>query len=306
MSRSVQLAAAAWWLALAPSCRDPSATAAPRHEVGEAAVAAPRVDLRAVELRFAVGPMLSPVATFEAYRSLLASLAASLDRPYRFLQRRTYAEVNLLLVDGEVDLAFICAGPYAVLPRQGVVEIIAVPVVEGKTTYRGVVVVPRQSPVSSFAELEGKRFAYTDPLSSTGYLYPASTVVRMGRDPATFFASTLFSGSHDRSLMALRQDLVDAAAVYDLNFERLTRTVGGADVRVIDRSPEYSMPPVVAPLSVPAPLRQRLRELLLALDDTPSGRAILAELGADRFVADAPLGYEPIRRNWELLRASVP
>jgi phosphonate transport system substrate-binding protein len=256
-------------------------------------------------LRFAVADMLGPVATYDAYVGLLGDLARSLGRPYRFVQRRTYQEINDLLLHGELDLAFLCSGAYAALPADAPVEIVAVPVVGGKSVYHSLIVVPAGSTVQRFEDLKGARFAFTDPLSNTGYLFPVYRLAQMGMGPAGFFSSQLFSGSHDRSILAVNRKLVDAAAVDDLVYNRIVvpESPYWHQLRVIEASPDLPIPPVVVPTSLPPEDRAHYRRFLLTLADTPEGRARLAALGFDGFTTGAREQYAIIRRMWEAASA---
>lgn len=254
-------------------------------------------------LRFAVAGIVDPITTYEAYLNLFNDLAAALGRPYQFIQRRTYQEVNELLLHGEVDLAFICSGAYAALPDGAPIEIIASPVVKGKSVYHSLIIVRKSSPAQRFEDLKGARFAFTDPLSNTGYLYPAFRLARLRTDAQRFFGATLFSGSHEQSILAVYRKLVDAAAVDDLVFEKLV-TPGSPywnQLRVIESSPDFAIPPAVAPMAVPADLRARMREFLLGLTQMPKGRERLAALGFDGFAAGRREDYASIR---EMLEAT--
>jgi phosphonate transport system substrate-binding protein len=63
-------------------------------------------------LRFAVGAMLVPREGFQYYRQLLKYLGDEIGRPVKVVDRESYAEVNALLEEGELDAAFVCSGPY--------------------------------------------------------------------------------------------------------------------------------------------------------------------------------------------------
>ncbi|MBI3782214.1 MAG: phosphate/phosphite/phosphonate ABC transporter substrate-binding protein [Deltaproteobacteria bacterium] len=235
-----------------------------------------------------------------------SQLGRTLGQPYEFVQRRTYGEINDLLQRGELDLAFICSGGYVALPKDAPIEIIALPVVNGKSVYHSLIVVRDASPIQRFEDLEGLRVAFTDPLSSTGYLYPVFRVAALGKDPRTFFASVLFSGSHDRSIQAVLRGLVDAAAVNELVYNHLVvpHSEYWAQLRVIETSKDFGMPPVVAPRSVPAVVRTRMREFLLHLVDTPEGRKRLAALGVDGFKPGGSEFYDSVREIREATRAT--
>ncbi len=258
-------------------------------------------------LRVAVASIVSPAATYEEYRGLFDDLGHALGRPYEFVQRRTYHEINELLLQGEVDLAFICSGGYAAFPKDAPIEILAVPVVNGKHVYHSLIVVRKNSSIQRFNELEGVRFAFTDPLSNTGHLYVVFRLRELGKDPQHFFASTLFSGSHDQSLLAVSRGLVDAAAVNELVYRHpvMPNSTYEDDFRVIETSPDFGNPPVVAPTTVPEELRVRMREFLLHLADTPQGRERLATLGLDGFTVGGRELYETVREMREATSATA-
>ena len=66
------------------------------------------------QLKVAVGAMISPKETFAYYRQLLDYIGRKLGREIQFIQRKTYDEINELLARNQIDLAFICSGPYVV------------------------------------------------------------------------------------------------------------------------------------------------------------------------------------------------
>ena len=66
------------------------------------------------QLKVAVAAVISPKETFVYYRQLLDYLAHHLGRNVQLIQRKTYSEINELFPKGQIDLAFICSGPYAV------------------------------------------------------------------------------------------------------------------------------------------------------------------------------------------------
>ena len=60
----------------------------------------------------AISAMISPKETFKQYEELFSYLAKKLKKKIILKQRKTYGEVNNLLMKGELDFAFICSGAY--------------------------------------------------------------------------------------------------------------------------------------------------------------------------------------------------
>jgi phosphonate transport system substrate-binding protein len=269
---------------------------------------AANADVEAVQtpLRIAVAAMISPEETLGAYQALMDYIATKLRRPVEIKQRRTYQEVNDMLGAGKLDAAILCSGPYVHARRQYGVELLAVPVINGSPTYRSYIIVPTASPAVSLADLTGKRFAYTDPLSTSGRLYPVYALIEAGHNPATFFAKTIFTYSHDNSIEAVAEGVADGAAVDSLIYEYLKRTNPGlvARTRVIQQSRPLGAQPVGAPRRGDTALKRALQGVFLGLDHDPSARPILQKLGVDRFIAGDDRLYDGIRQMLTLVESA--
>lgn len=242
-------------------------------------------------LRVVVGSMISPQSTLDRYQGLVQFLGGQVGRKGVLLQRRTYFESNQTLATAQAELGFVCTGAWLQGERQGLpLDVLAVPVVGGKTTYRAALVVPAASPVRDLADLRGRTVAFVDALSLTGRLWLADQVRRLGDREDRFFGRTLYTGSHDRSILAVADGLCDAATVDDLVLDALlaSRQDLKQRLRVAQYSPPFGIPPVVAPRALDPALRMRLTAHLLELHGTPQGQAVLSGLGVERFVLPQP------------------
>jgi phosphonate transport system substrate-binding protein len=237
-------------------------------------------------LRVAVAAMLSPQTTTRDYDRLIAYLENRLDRPVELVQRSTYAETNELLRTRQVDLAFVCTGAYVRGERDFGMELLTVPQVRGEITYRSYLIVPADSPAGGLEDLRERVFAFTDPLSLSGYMAPVYLLRSNGASPDDFFARTLFTYSHDNSIQAVAEGWADGAAVDSLVYDALVgqNPFYGETTRVIWRSQPYGAPPAVVHPDLDADMRERLRSLLLRMDKEEEGAEALAALGADSFV----------------------
>jgi phosphonate transport system substrate-binding protein len=254
----------------------------------------------APKLRFSVAAMLSPQGSLAAYSSLFELMGKRLGYQVEFVQRKTYREVNDLLLSGQVDAALVCTGGYLELARRAPekIDLLAVPVVGGSTTYNSYVLVPAASRAKSLADLAGKRFAFTDELSLTGRAFGVFWLKSHKLDPGTFFGSIQFTQSHDRSIEAVAKGLVDGACVDSLIFDEMVkaRPELGKAIRIIERSPPFGSPPVVASTSIPPERRAAIREALLGMGRDPDGRRALEAIGFDGFMGITAAHYDGARR----------
>ena len=265
---------------------------------GQGAVVAAERAPGKLPLRVAVAAVISPKATFDTYSPLLDYLARRLDRPVELLQRPTYAEINELLRTGQADVGFVCGGAYVEGEREQYLELLTVPEIDGATTYRALIIVPADSPANTFADLRGRRFAFTDPLSNSGRLYVQYFLAQMDETPESFFGETIYTYSHDNSVHAVAQGIVDGATVDSLVYDALLKLEPNlADqLRLVHRSPGFGNPPVVVHPELADDLKATLRQALLEMHSDPQGRQALAPLYVTRFVSSDAESYEDIRR----------
>lgn len=261
-----------------------------------------------IPLRVGIATVLSPQSSAEAYSGLIDYLALRLGRPAVMVQRRDYTAMNAAIARREVDIAFICTWAYVIGQREHGFALVAVPVVNGKPTYESWVIVRADLPVRTFADLRDRTFAFVDPLSNTGYLYPRYLVHQLGETPETFFRRTFFTYGHDRAIRAVLQGVADGAAVDSLVFQfMLQREPELAEkVRVIARSPEFGAPPVVAAPTLSPTLRTQIRDLLLHAHEDPVGKPALQAIGVDRFVAGEDAWYDEVRRLEAAIAEATP
>lgn len=251
-------------------------------------------------VRVSVAGMESPRDTYTGYSRLFDEVGRRMGMEVAFIQRQTYRETNDLLASGDLDVALLCTGGYLELDRSapGAVEVLAVPIVKGAATFDALVIVPADRPTRELTDLAGKRFAYTDELSLSGHAYVVDALASAGHDPNHFFASTVYTHSHDRSIAAVARGLVDGASVHALIYEQHVASdpLLATRTRVIRRSPPFGMMPVVAATRLPPEVRARLREVLLGMQDDEAGRAVLLALHFDRFSVPVPGSFDTAAR----------
>jgi len=249
-------------------------------------------------LRVAVGAMISPKETFIYYQQILDYISRSIGKESELIQRKTYAEINELFGKGEVDLAFICSGPYATSKEKYGFELLATPQVLGSHFYHSYLIVNKNSSIYSLEDLRGRVFAFTDPQSNTGKLVPTYWLIQMGERPETFFRKTIYTHSHDNAIMAVARGLVDGAAIDGLIWEYYHHKFPAftSSTRIIKKSEPYGIPPLVAARHLSPQDKDLIRELLFSMHQDSDGKKVLESLMIDRFLPPKEEWYEGIRQ----------
>ena len=249
-----------------------------------------------VYLKVAVGSIISAQETVVYYHQLLEYIADKLGREIQLVQRKTYGEINELIGMGQIDLAFICSGPYAIGRKKFGFKALAMPRVRGSHLYQAYLIVNSDSAFQKLDDLRGKSFAFTDPESNTGNFVPTYWLSKKGEKSEDFFSKTIYTYSHDNSIMAVAKSLVDGAAVNGQVWEyyRHRDPVFTSKTRIIKKSELFGNPPVVASSHLLNETKERIGSLLFNMHLDPEGKKILDELMIDRFIAPEDECYGPI------------
>jgi phosphonate transport system substrate-binding protein len=237
-------------------------------------------------LRMAVGAILSPQGTVESYDELAEYLSEHIDRPVEIVQRKTYAEINQLIDEGKVDVAFVCTSAYLDGMDAGFMELLVAPTIDNRSVYHSVLIVPTDSNATAINDLAGATFAFTDPMSLSGRVYPTHLLQEEDISPEDFFGKIIYTYGHDRAIEAVAAGVADGAAVDSLvlNYAFQRNPELRELVRIIHTSPAYGIPPVVVPTALSTIQRSELQTVFLEMVNDPLGRQVLDHLGIDRFV----------------------
>lgn len=224
-------------------------------------------------------------------------LEAKLGRAVVFVQRGNYREIIDLIRSGQLDFAWVCGYPF--VRHHDELKLVAVPLWRGGPYYHSYLIVPADDTrTATLSDLRGKVFAYSDPDSNSGYLYPRYLLTTRGENPAHFFSRSFFTWAHRKVVEAVGIGLADGGAVDGYVWEalaglhpNLTRAT-----RVIERSPPLGYPPFVARSDIAPVELERFRTVLLDMAADPNGLDLLNRLHLDGFIAGKPELFDEIAR----------
>ncbi len=175
----------------------------------------------------------------------------------------------------------------------------------GETEYRGQFITHVDSGIDSLYQITGRRFAYTDPSSTSGFILPKAMLKKMNITPA----EEVFAIKHDNVVTMIYQKQVDAGATYYSPPDKETGEFLDARARVVKQFPDVfkkikiigftqSIPndPIVIRKGFPADMKQHIIDALLAFQSTPEGKKALFEIySVDGFTAAKDSDYDALR-----------
>ena len=230
----------------------------------------------ASSLEFGFTPVLSEAEMRAEFEPLTAYLTEAIGQKVSLYIAKDYGDLRTQMEAGRVEIGSFSPFAYVDAAQGGKIRIIAQSILDGSATYRGLVVTRKDSGLKAVADLRGKSFAFVDPKSASGYVYPRAMLIEMGVDPEHFFKETVFAGGHDKVIAAVLDGRVDGGAIYD-GARDVAKAKG---MRSEDLTPVASTEPIphdaiAVSAALDADLTRKIQAALVALDKSPVGRAVI-------------------------------
>jgi len=219
-------------------------------------------------------PSEDPRTMSAEYKPLADYLANALGMEVKSFVATDYNGIIEALRSKKLDVAMLGPFSYVLAAAVANVEAFAVPETsKAGVSYHAVIIARKDRGFRTLSDLKGRNFAFVDPSSTSGHLFPKAALVKLGLDPDTFFGRVIFSGGHDASALSVQNGKVDAAAVADALLEAAYArgVVRQEDIQVLWTSEPIPTVPYAMRRDLPEDLRKRIRAAFLAIRDLPIG-----------------------------------
>lgn len=186
---------------------------------------------------------------------------------------------------GQFDLAYM--NPYHYL----VAEDIYAPLVRdvGRQLF-GIVVVAKDSPYQSLADLDGKRIALPAPNALGASLMTRAAMTNHYK----IDYSTQYVKTHSSVYLNVALGKAEAGGGVQKTLSRQPENIRNR-LRVLYSTEKVSPHPIVVKKTLPPQVAQRIKEALLAMAKTPRGAKLLSKVPFKQLGEAVPADYEPLR-----------
>lgn len=253
-----------------------------------------QASMAAEKLVFSSIPEGSRATQDEKYDVLLDHLETTLGKEIEFLPVSDYAALVLAMKGKKVDFAYF--GPKSYVDAANLANAKAVALEtdeEGNPGYKGIIIVQKDSEFNSIEDLKGKKFAFTDPSSTSGTLVPKVHFSKIGINPDEYFSDVIFSGSHQGSVKTLLLGKVDAVSTNDIDFIRGVEAGlwKNDDVRILWTSELIPGSPFAVRGDLDQGLQDSIKTALTSFDD----KEALKRMGIGAIIEADDSTYDSIR-----------
>ena len=206
-------------------------------------------------------------------QAMMDMLSKALGMPVKPFVAADYNGVIEALRSKRLDVAYL--GPFSYVLGASVADIEAFAVAEtkkaGRTYYHSLIVANKDSGIKTVADLKGKTFAYVDPSSTSGHLFPKAGLIKVGFNADKDFGRVIFSGSHDANAVAIQNKRVDAVAIADriLDAAIAKGLAKREDLVVVWKSDPIPESPTVWRKDLDPALKKRIQAAFLEVKNIP-------------------------------------
>jgi phosphate/phosphite/phosphonate ABC transporter binding protein len=229
------------------------------------------------DLKFGFTPVLGQAETHDEFDPLAAYLSDAIGQKVVLYVAKNYGDLRTQMENGTVDIGSFSPFAYVDAMRGGKIRIIAQSIINGTTTYRGIIVARKDSGLTTVSDLRGKRFAFVDPKSASGYVYPRAMLIEKGLNPKTYFKETIFAGDHNKVIAAVLDGRVDAGAIYE-GALAVAKTNGVPTENLVTLASTDPIPhdAITVRIGLDDALVKKIQTALVDMDKTEAGRRIIA------------------------------
>jgi phosphonate transport system substrate-binding protein len=230
------------------------------------------------KFRYGVQSVETQAASLTRYKGFGEYVKKKLGVELELFLASEYAGVIQAIGARQLEVMDMGASGYAAawLETRGAVEPLVVPTnPDGTIGYYSVAFVRADSPYKTLNDLKGKIWAWAEPNSSSGYLFPLVGLRKMGMEPEKFFGKVVFSGGHEQSIVGVLDKAYDGAVTWTNDVEKHTR--GGLhmmlsrgvlkkeDIRIIWVSDLIPNPVIAIRSELPKEMKAELKAMFLGM-----------------------------------------
>jgi|SRR3990172_9002711 len=225
-------------------------------------------------LTLEIHPYLPATEIAQRFTPLADYLGSKIGRPVVIKIAKDYDEHIDEIGKDKVDIAYMGPASYVKLvEKYGRKPILARQEINGKPTFKGAIIVVKESPIRGLADLKGKRFAFGDPDSTMSHLVPRYMLWKAGVDIKDLRHHVFLSNHHNVVLGVLSGDF-DAGAVKDDVFYEYEKR----GIRALVWTPAISEHLFVTRSNLPEKTVKQLRAAFYGLKDDREGAAVMTSI----------------------------
>ncbi len=240
--------------------------------------------------RFGVVPQFEQRKLYAIWKPIVDDLSRRTGLTFELVTTLKIQDFENAFMRGDFD--FVYVNPYHLVQVHDTQNYL--PLVADTTPLRGILVVRKNGPIQTPADLDGKTVAFPSA-NALG----SSLLVRADLEQVQHVKITpLYVTTHSSVYLHVVKDMAAAGGGVEKTLQEQDEAIR-AQLRVIYTTRACPSHPIAAHARVPKPDREAVRKALLAMDGTAKGRDLLDKIPTTKL---APVAYTDyaVMRKWGL------
>ena len=253
------------------------------------------------ELKIGVIPYEQPSKIKDDYGLFGTFLGKAAGRKSDIFTSPSYLGVGQALMSDQIDCAYLNPLSYVLFAdkmrgRPDSLVPLAMPHVHGSLYYYGVIFVRVDSGITSVSQLKGKRMAFNEATSTSGFIYPYVYLKAHGIDPDKDF-SAVFHSSAVGVVPAVLNKSADAGAIYEqaLTDPKFIPASSQKQLRVLARVGPIANGMFVARGNLDPTVIAKLKAAFATINTDTAGKAAMAKMDVDQWDTGNDSVFDPVR-----------
>jgi phosphonate transport system substrate-binding protein len=251
-------------------------------------------------IKMSMVPFLETQKLIKGMQSIDAALEKETGLKYSSEVPTSYAAVVEATCADRVDIAWVSPLAYVLANKKCGAEMQLISINQSNaTTYRALIIAQAESPANSIEALRGTSFAWVDPASTSGYLFPRAMFEEKGLPVNDFFSQQIFAGGHDKVVVAVLNRQVEAGAIFKDQRERMTKDFPNVmqQTKVLAETADIPNDGVAYRKSLPKDVIEKTNRALLAISARPEGQQLFKDaIGTIGVAQTDDRAYDVVRR----------
>lgn len=235
------------------------------------------------------------------YQGFASFVAKDTGRPTTVTVAGNYIGVVQALQADQIDVAYLNPLSYVLFAdkMQATPEHLiplAMPYVQGSLYYYGVIFTRQGTGINTIADLKGKKFVFTQPTSTSGYLYPYNYMLTHGINPKKDLGQIEFAGTDAATVPAVLNGSADAGAVFEEGMTMYANPAQQKQLKVIAKVGPIANGMFVARGNLDPATLALVKKAFVDVNTDPQGQAALKVLEVAKMAPPVDSVFDPVRQ----------
>jgi phosphonate transport system substrate-binding protein len=250
------------------------------------------------EIRMGTVPRLSPEELQKMYAPLMAYLSKETGEKVTLVVPKDFTAFKDAAKAGQMDIGFANPLIYVESKEKMNIEPLALSSeVKSGTRLRGIIIVRKDSGITSVQDLKGKKFVFMDKDSPAGYLFQILLLNKAGFDTKKDITVLPFAKRHEKVVASVLDRTADAGGIREDELDKVKGKLDVSRIRVVGYTDYFPNWPFFASSKLNPETTAKIKAALLKLKpNDPKNEAILGPARLTGFIPVSDKEYDGLRK----------